>query len=537
MLKKVLIVSGIIIALAFIAGFGLELWLSRTLSEKLNTNEDRKYDILFENVDVRILRKEIVLNEITIKPLKDDMPTSVTGSVKSFKLGDVKILKFALGKVAEIGQLTMISPKFTLIRQDSVTQEASEFSNAFQGFFGDIVSRGIIKNFTLEDGAGEFFTKSDSLTKFGSFDGFRIEAKNIETDSVILNFAIPFQVGSIETQVQNLMINLEDNLTFRVKDIKVNSKSKDVNLYSISLKYDESNLVASKKSEIQKDFIEVDLKHLLIEQLKTNSNIYGSWSVIAGKVTLDSLILHDVRNKNKPRPSEPEKPMFEGMAEKIPFPLVVDTIEVKNSLITYAQVSPGKDEPGELNFGELSALIYNAVSIDSLQNESLLINAKATLNKVAKITMNVQIPYMDEGEDEQFTLQAQVSSFDMTSLSPMLKKLLNVQVGSGVLKKMELQMDAGKYISNNTLVFEYDKFTLEILDENAHKKGFMSTVANILTSKSNLPQNNNYKKPIYKTTRDRHRGVFNFIWNSARDGIQLTVPSDVAQVLLPQKKQ
>lgn len=533
MLKKILIALGIIIGVAILAVFGLEYWVAQTLSEKLNTSETRKYDILFEDVTMRIFNQEIVLNEISIQPLDTSMNTSVTGTVKSFKLGDVKLLKFAMGKVAEIGELSMISPKFMLVRKDSVSQEMMDVSGAFQGLFGDIVSRGVIRNFTLEDGAADFYTKSDTLTKFGSFDGFRIDARDIQTDSVILNYAIPFKLASIGTQVKNLTLNLEDNLTFKVKDFKVNSKTNELNLYEISLKYDNSNLEASKASAVQKDFIEVDLKHLLIEQLNANSNVYGSWSIIAQKATLDSLVLHDVRNKNKPRPVEPEKPMFEGMAEKVPFALVVDTIEIKNSKITYAQVSPGKGHAGELNFGDLSASIYNVVSIDSLQEDSMVISAQATLNEVAKISMDVQVPYTELGQDERFTLVAQVSTFDMTNLSPMLKNLLNVQIKSGVLKRMVLQMDAGRYTSNNSLVFEYDDFSIEILGEDAQKKGFMTTVANVLTSKNNLPENRNYKQPNYKTSRLSKRGVFNFIWNSARDGIQLTVPSNVAQLILP----
>lgn len=529
--KKVLLSLGVFILLVVVAVFVMEAWLVRSLPEKINTNPDRSYDLVFEDVDINILSKSIALRGITLNPLKEDMSTKVTGSMSSLRLVDVQLLKFVFGKVAEIGEIRLEEPKFTLVRKDSVSQQASEFSKAIQGVFGDIVSRGLIRNFILIDGSGEFYTQSDSLRKFGSFDGFKITANNLQTDSVLLNYAIPFQLESIETEVHNVVINLEKDLTFKVDVVKINSKNENVELFGASLKYDDSNLEASRRSKIQKDFIEVDLKELRIEHINAKSNIYGDWSLIAGKATIDSLVLTDVRNKNKPRPDEPEKPMFEGMAEKIPFPLILDTINLINSKIVYSQVSEGKLEPGVLSFGKMTAQILNFISVDSLQTEKMTIDAEATLNDVAFMTMDVQVPY-SKGE-ETFTLQATVKPFDFEGLSPMLQDLLNVKLTSGHLHSMELQMNASRYSSRNTLRFDYSELKLEVLGEESKKKGFMTTVANIFTSKENLPENNNYKKPSYTTDRLVKRGVFNLIWNSAKEGMTSIVPGDVAQFLLP----
>jgi len=530
MLKKLLIVLGILLVLGFMAVWGAELWLMRTLPEKLNANEDRQYDVLFEEVDIKLFEGTILLQGISIKPLKTGMPTTVSGSMNFLKLGQVKMLEFIFGDAADIGELTLDRPVFTLVREDSVTQEASEFSKAIQDLFGDLVSRGVIHNFTLTEGSGEFYTKSDTLKKFGSFDGFSIIAKNLETDTVILNYAIPFKLESIETRVQNLAINLESDLTFRVNDLQLDSKTESVDLFGVSLKYDDSNLEASKRSEYQTDFIEIDLKHFRIDRLAANSNIYGNWSVIADKATIDSLVLHDVRNKNKPRPDEPEKPMFEGMVEKIPFPLILDTLVVINSSITYAEVGLGKAVPAELVFGDMQAEIYNLASIDSLQPEVMVINSKAVLNKIAPVTMDVNVKYTKE--NESFSLLATVAPFDLAGLSPVLQRLLEVKITSGRLQRLEMTMDAGRYTSNNTLIFDYENLEIEVLDSSNKKKGLISKVANLLASKQNMPEFRNHRTAKYATDRNIHRGTFNYIWNSTRDGIKEIVPSDVALILL-----
>lgn len=531
MLKKILIGLGILLVLGFAVVWGLELWLMKTLPEKLNANKERQYDVLFKEVDIQLFSGTILLEGISIEPLRSGMPTTVSGSMNFLKLGQVEMLEFIFGDAVDIGELTLDRPVFTLVREDSVNQEASEFSQAFQNLFGDLVSRGVIHNFTLVEGSGEFYTKSDTLKKFGSFDGFSIIAKNLKTDTVILTYAIPFRLESIQTRVQNLEINLESDLTFRIKDIQLDSKTESADLFGVSLKYDDSNLEASRRSEYQTDFIEIDLKHFRIDRLAANSNIYGNWSVVADKATMDSLVLHDVRNKNKPRPHEPEKPMFEGLVEKIPFPLILDTLVVINSSITYAEVGPGKSLPAELVFGDIQAEIYNLASVDSIQPEVMVINSKAVLNKIAPVTMAVKVNYTKE--NESFSLVATATPFDLTGLSPVLQRLLEIKITSGRLHRLEMTMEAGRYMSGNTLTFDYEELEIEVLDSSNKKKEFISKVANLLASKQNMPEYRNYRTARYTTDRNIHRGTFSYIWSSARDGIKEIVPSDMALILLP----
>ena len=171
---------------------------------------------------------------------------------------------------------------------------------AFQDFFGDIVSRGVIHNFNLREGSGEFYNQSDSLRKFGSFDSFNISATNLETDSVRLNYAIPFKLESIETRLKNLQINISEEQSFTLGELNYDSREDALDFFDLKLAYEDSNLEVAKRSSVQKDYIEISLKHLKIEKINARSSIYGNWSIVAGLITVDSLILHDLRNKNKP---------------------------------------------------------------------------------------------------------------------------------------------------------------------------------------------------------------------------------------------
>tara|TARA_R110002072_G_scaffold253134_1_gene411984 strand:- start:25776 stop:27410 length:1635 start_codon:yes stop_codon:yes gene_type:complete len=535
-LKKILWVLGTLILLSIVSIFLLEQWLVKTLPERVNANEDRAYDIIFKDVDVRLFSGSIELQEISLNPLKEGMATTITGTMKSLRLGGVNMLGFIFGKVAEVNELRLDDPKFILIRNDSISKQPADMSKAFQGLFGDLVSRGVIHNFVLNNGSGEFYTQLDTARKFGSFEQFHISAINLETDSLRMNYAIPFKLESIKSSLKNLQINISSDQTFTLGSLDYDSKQEAFDFFDLHLKYDDSNLEASKRSKIQKDFIEIDVKHLRIEQINAQSNIYGNWSVVAGLLTIDSLYLHDVRNKNKPRPKdEPEKPMFERMVEQIPFPIELDTIRILNSKITYSQISEGKSAPASLNFEKLSALVTNAVSLDSLQSGEMIIHGEAILNGFAPMRMDVRVPYTNDTMKERFHLVASVAPFKLPSLNGILGDLVSVNINSGTMEKLEITMDASRYSSSNFMKFHYQDLKLELRDEDAKKLKLKSTLANILTSSNNLPENRNYKTAQFQTERNIYRGTFNLIWESLREGLLEIVPGDLMQVLMKEQ--
>ncbi|MDR7131379.1 hypothetical protein J2X69_003743 [Algoriphagus sp. 4150] len=532
-MKKFLWILGTLILLGAVSIFLVEKWLVKTLPDRMNANEDRAYDIRFENADVRLFRGSIELKDISVHPVKDSMATTITGTMQSVRLGELKMLSFIFGDVLDIGELKFEGPKFILVRNDSISKKPADVSMAFQDFFGDIVSRGVIHNFILENGSGEFFTQSDTLRKFGSFDSFNITAVDLETDSVRLNYAIPFKLESIQSGLKNLQINIDKELTFTLGEFNYDSKADSFDFFDLKLAYDDSNLAAAKRARFQRDYIEIDLKHLKIEKISARSSIYGDWSVVAGLMTIDSLILHDVRNKNKPRPyDEPEKPMFEGMVELIPFPLELDTVRVLNSTITYSQISEGKSQPGSLNFEQLSALITRVVSLDSLQSGEMLIHGEAVLNGFAPMRMDVTVPYGMGANEERFHLEASVDPFGLPSLNGILGDLVSVNINSGRMEKLEITMDANPKYSSNFMKFHYSDLKLELRDEEEKKKKLMSTLSNILISNNNLPENRNYRTATFRTERNIYRGTFNLIWESLREGMLEIAPGDVMQLLL-----
>ncbi len=531
-MKKIIIGVVILVVLAVSGIFAVENWLDKNLPSIINADSERSYDILFEKVNIRLFRGSIDFQNIMLVPLDSSLSTQVNGSVRRIRMSGVDMVDLVVNRQANIYELSLLEPSFRLIRNDDAGK-ASESSKAFQDLFGDIVSRGVIQNFVLEGGTAELFIKKDSLVRFGQFTDLNIHAEGLQTDSVTLMHAIPFQLENIHTSLKNLKINVSDHQEFQIGSMDFDFLGKEFDLLDLSLKFREDWKKVAKKMPHQIDMIEFDLKELKILNLNAASDIYGDWSLIAEKILLDSLIFHDGRDKNIPRPPDELKDKFEDMISAIPFPLELDTLELLNSQITYSEIPEGKSEPGSIHFRKLNAKVINVSSIDSLQTRDLIVDAKAMLNGVGDLAVKITIPY----NTGKFKVHANLGTMKFEHLNQTIGPMAGVTVSEGNLKGMVLEMEADPHRSRNKFRFDYHDLALSLSEEGENgekkKKGLLTRVANLAVQKENLPENRNYKTASYTTIRNRYRSPFNLMWLCVKDGIMEVVPTGVAKTFLP----
>lgn len=534
-MKKIGISLTILILLGFAGTFYLEMWLSKKIPEIININPDRNYDLLFENVEINLFQKGVELQTIVLVPLNDSLATKMNGSLRSIQMGNVNFMALIFNSKLEIGEIKLVEPAFRLIQSDR-KRSANESSQAFQKLFQDLISRGEIRNFILEKGTAEMFIDNDSLYRFGQFTDLNIIAHGIETDSIIATYAIPFKLKSIVTSLKNLKIITDYNQEFRVAEASFNSSARTASFKGISLKYNNQISGARDEADFQKDLIQLEIKEFGLSQIDAESTIYGNWSIFAGLASIDSLVLEDLRDKNKPRPEEPVKPLFEGMIEKIPFPFKLDSVKISNSTISYKEIPAGKNNPIILNFQEINGFIANLISTDSLQKDGLMkIDVSSNLNGYASVSMSIDVPY---GKNA-FELDASLGGFDMVELNEIFEPLGKFKVESGTLRGLKLHMIADEKGSSNQVNFDYENLKLEVFNSDGSKKsknGILSSVANIMTSKENLQGNKNYKISRHWTSRNPYRSPFNLIWISTKDGLMAIVPSSLGNIFISDNK-
>ena len=533
-MKKLAITFGSLLLLIVVGIFFLENWVEKKFEGTLNTNPNRKYDLVYENLDISILLGKIELNKVKITPLTvDSIPTIIEGSVERADLEGIGFIDFLRSKEISIQNLSFVNPEFTLTHTEFQKTHV-ESARPFQSLFGDIISRGEIKNFSLTGGKATLFHQMDSLQKIGSLDNLEIIAKGIETDSIQLDKAIPFKLEELKIGLKNLIYKLSEHETFGFGSYDFDFSAGQMDLKDLSLKLDLDWYEHAKSQPTQKEIMEFEIGRIAVKGLSEASQFGDSLMIIAESVSLDSLDFKIGKDKNRPFPPKELKKDFSYLLEALTFPMEIDSLQITNSNITYSEIGNGQTLPGTITLSKVNGLILNVSTIEEVEREnSLYVSINAIFGGSGKLTMEVNENYFERKWEAEISLE----DMEMTKLNQTVNNLAGINIASGKLHKLHLLMEANPNFSDNHFLMEYEDFKIELQNSENHKKGFLSSLANLAVHKQNLPGDKQYHELSYSTKRDQYKGPINLIWLSAKDGLLATIPSKMAQKLMPHSNQ
>lgn len=235
-MKFLKVIVGILFAIVVMVVVGAywgKTWINDNLESVINTNLDRKYNFNFDKVEVNLFSQEILINEVKITPIGDQVGVSVEGEVLQVKLNKVNILKLLFKRTLQIQNLSFIQPVFDIHIPLESTEEDKPGA-ALQGLFGDILSRGEIQNFELTQANALFLVGED---QFGSLNNLTILATELSTDSLKLNYPIPFDFQRIHISIDSIDYNLGNGQRFRTGEIDFDTDSQELKMHSLSLLY------------------------------------------------------------------------------------------------------------------------------------------------------------------------------------------------------------------------------------------------------------------------------------------------------------
>jgi hypothetical protein len=533
MKKSIIAVLISLLVFIIVAITTAELYVEHIFSSIINENPERAYDISYDDLDLHAFFKGLTLESARITPLHvSDTATLVHGTVEYVDISGIRWRDLIFSRKANIRELTFIKPNFDIAIFEGKKKKKSESSTSLSNLFGDILSRGEVQSFKLEKGSVEARHRSDSLLVI-KIVNLTLEAFDIETDSIRAKHLIPFEISDFHSSLDSAYIHLNEYTEIRTGNFSYHRKNSELAFKNISLAFTKDPLEVSDLVGEQTDLIQADIRLLKISQLDAQSDLYVDLDIRARSVLIDGLVMRDFRDKNKPRPPDVEKPMFEGMVGSIPVPLKVDSIIIRNSDIYYSELAENKQEPGTVRFADINGSIINVTTIQEYQQQYQSFKATITsrLNQTANMNVALEVPY----DHEMFSLQASVSAFNLDILNPTVKPMAGVEVTSGNAHKIDLKMNASRTQSTNTLVVDYDSLGLAVLKDRAHdykKRGLISSIANSAIRHTNLPDHKHYQVAEYDSYRNIYRGPFNFMWETAKEGMLFIVPTGATGILI-----
>lgn len=529
-MKFLKISGGIVLAIVLILIVGVywgKSWINNNLESVINADPDRKYNFNFDNVEVNLFSQGILINEVKITPIGGQEGVFVEGQVLEVKLNQVNILELLFKKTLQIQNLSFVQPEFDIHIPLESTKEDKPGA-ALQGLFGDILSRGKIRNFELTEANALFLVGED---QFGSLSNLNILATELSTDSLKLNYPIPFDFQRIHISIDSIHYNMGNGQHFKAGEIDFDTDPQQLKMHSLSLLYPNGLQEASAEREFQLDIIEFKLDSLILSGIEANSNLYSNLDIRAEKLKVMGLFLEDFRNKNLSRPPDEIKPLFLGMLQKVNFPLKLDTLQLTNCAIVYGESVPGKNETWQFYLDNLNGNLVNITTIPEYQSVYKQLDGDFTgkIKGSGNLSINLRIPY----DRDEFDMDVELTSFPLPKINEILNPITNGEIITGNLARLNIKIKADSLKSANQFQFDYDDLKIELYQKGSDKKNRLtSTLANIALNSSNLPGDNRYLTANYTTQRNRFRGPFNLIWKSTKEGIMQIVPGGVAREIL-----
>ncbi len=529
-MKKLIVSVLIVLVLFFAISKGLEWWIESSFQAEINSNPDRAYDITYSDFDLDTFFTGVTLDNVSIEPLNHKKGSIVRGQVDYATINGLVWSDLLFNKKLNINEIAFEQPKFEVTLSTDTTKTKS--GKGLQEMFGDILSRADLNSFRIVNGS---VVLKDSIlqTVKGEVKRLNILATEIETDSLKFNNPIPFEMGNLEVDIDSIRFEVNDYTHVALGHFHYNLKDKEMVLNDISLGYSIDWVEVSRREGVQKDIIELDIKEIAINQM-VSENFYTQFDIEAEKISVDELNIKLQRNMNIPRPSDQVKPMFQGIIDAIPTAVLIDSIQISNSSVTYAELGVHKSETGSLEIQEINGTITGVTNMPEQQKNLGQLDAKINARLLGKAGINIalSIPY----HKETFSMALDVDEMDLTSLNPTLKPLAGVEMVSGQMNRIQFHMNAGLVQSHNKLVFDYSNLHLEMIAENSKhkdkKKVLLSAIANGAIRSKNLPSQKKYLVAEYQSERNSYRSPITYMIQGLIHGFTRIVPGKMAQKII-----
>jgi hypothetical protein len=530
-MKKTAIWVLVVLGILFILMKGLEWRIESKFQDRLNSNPDRAYNITYSDFDLDTFFKGVTLDEVRIEPLNPGSGTIITGHVDYATINGIVWREYLFGKKLNLDEIAFEQPIFEVTLSADTTKSTS--GKGLQVMFGDIISRADLKNFRIQNGS-IILRDPDSKDIKGQVMRINILATEIETDSLKFKHLIPFQVGNLNVDIDSATFKPNDYTDISLGSLHYNLMDKEILLSDISLGYSIDWVEVSKRVGIQNDIIELNVKEIGIHKFDHSSNFYTQLDIVAQNVSIDELNIKLQRNKNISRPPDVVKPLFQGIINAIPMAILVDSIQISNSSVTYGELEAKKSESGSLKIQEINGTITEVTNMPEEQINKGQLDATISASLIGKAGINIElsVPY----DTESFALRVDVAEMDLTSLNPTLKPLAGVELASGQMKQIQFHMNAGSYQSQNKLVFDYENLHVKMINEKSkhgsNKKVLLSAIANTAIRANNMPDKHNYLVAEYQSERNIYRSPINYIVQGLIHGFTRIVPGKAVKNII-----
>lgn len=545
--KRLLIFLLVFFCILFIMAFLVNIYWSPILSNKLKsavlTSSDSLYTADFSDAKLHILKGEIVIYNITLKPdttiynrkVKNHLAPNnlVALHVKRVVLSHIHPFKLYFSHILDIGQVSLREPELHVSYQLNHTRDTviKDRRTTWQKISKSLASIHIGK-ILLNDVQFKYEDYSGNKVAISELKEMNLSATDLLIDSATqADRSRLLYCKDIVAELNNYSGKSANGLyAYTIKLLSLSTRTSQLHIEGLELQPAEPDVFFEKSRHSRFQF---HIDSLLLSNFDFLS--YHKYRTVnASSLTLSSGALNVYNNPNK-KPSKADKiktfPNF-GL-ENLKLDLNIDTIKTEHIDISYTEFNKKSHKTGTIAFNNTTGTFLNVT------------NNKAALQKNNICTAELHSYFMNQGKlDVNFTFNLSANNFpytykgtvgpiNLSVINPAVMPLALVKFNSGKLKGMNFDVKADSKVAKGTVSVLYNDLKVSILKadtENNRLKHqtIASLFANIIVIKHNNPDNEHEPARVAKVTyvRPQNSAFFKTIWKTLLTGIKPCVGLD-----------
>jgi hypothetical protein len=218
--------------------------------------------------------------------------------------------------------------------------------------------------------------------------------------------------------------------------------------------------------------------------------------------------------------------MLQDMIKSIKYPILLDSLKLIHSDISYTEQPESGNPDGTIRFTSIQARLKPFSNMKSGTGKIPDFNMDGTAIIMDSCQLKTSINFRMNHPENLFTATGSLSPFNMRVLNPVLEPLASVSMRSGRVDRFDFNFSADKTRAAGQLFFGYDDMKISVLetkDGNTKEAWFTSFLANSLMLNSKNPRGKELLPVEINVSRDEKRSVLNYLWKSVFSGIRNTL--------------
>jgi Domain of Unknown Function (DUF748) len=472
------------------------------------------------SVKVNIFTQSVLISRVDFTPgdstnKGDSINNSpLKAQLKNIALKNVSLYRLLVNKELEIKEILVTDGSIRFSSRKSETENHRKQPKEIP-INKIIIGRIVLKNLNTT-------LVNDSLTRCSGL--LNMTLSNIQSsDTADIDNIRAYNIKDFESKITHLLYNSADGFyQTHIAAISLASNDEKLIIDSLALLPRYSKFKFSRVAGKQVDRVKTFLPRIEITGLQYNH--FRDSTFLASKIVIISAEIFSFRDKRMPFKETENKPLPIAAIKQFDFGIEVDTLQLKNSKVTYEEFPPDGFKSGKIVFENLQATLVN-VSNMVYQNKPRYATLEASAKIMGKglIQASFTLPLDD---NKQYHAKGKISQMSLLHLNPPLENLAFIKIESGRLNALNFDFDYNDKSANGTLTINYQDLKITGL-----KKEKSKDESDIKTFLINTIVKNDKDKnmPIDKRTgaiefeRDRKRQIFNFWWKSLLSGIKASV--------------